>query len=61
MLGVLSVRDDGTCQVNGFCRVAEGGTATAADAELSIEGGQIRKAYRVLERVSENVVRIVFR
>ncbi len=61
MLGVLSVRDDGTCQVNGFCRVAEGGTATAAEAELLIEGGQIRKAYRVLERVSENVVRIVFR
>ena len=31
MLGVLNVRDDGTCHVNGFCKVADGGIATASD------------------------------
>ncbi len=61
MLGVLSVRDDGTCRENEFCTVAEGGIATAADAELSIVEGKIVKAYRVLERVAENVVKVVFR
>lgn len=55
MLGVLAVRDDGTCQVNGFCTVAEGGTATAADGYVP---GQ---TWRVIGRVSENVVKVVFR
>jgi hypothetical protein len=50
MLGVLPVRDDGTCEVNGYCKVADGGIATTADS-----------GYRVIERVSENVVKIVFR
>ncbi len=61
MLGVLPVRDDGTCSVNGFCTVAEGGIATRADGEFSIADGQIRKGYRVLERVAENAVKIIFR
>jgi len=61
MLGVLSVRDDGTCQADSYCRVAEGGIATAADAELAVEDGRIVKGYRVLERVSDSVIRIVFR
>lgn len=55
MLGVLAVRDDGTCQVNGFCTVAEGGIATAADGYVP---GQ---TWRVIGRVSENVVKVVFR
>lgn len=55
MLGVLAVRDDGTCQVNGFCAVAEGGTATATDGYVP---GQ---TWRVIGRVSENVVKVVFR
>ena len=55
MLGVLAVRDDGTCQVNGYCRCAEGGTATAAEAYIP---GQ---TYRVLARVSDSVVKVVFR
>lgn len=61
MLGVLAVRDDGTCQANGFCRVAEGSIATAADGEFTIVDGQIRKGYRVIERVAENIVKVVFR
>ena len=50
MVGVLSVRDDGTCKVNGFCTVAEGGIATASDT-----------GYRVMSRVNENIVKVVFK
>ena len=50
MLGVLSVRDDGTCQVNGYCTIAENGIATAAE-----------NGYRVIKRISDNVVKIIFR
>lgn len=50
MLGVLSVRDDGTCKVNGYCKVAEGGTATASDT-----------GYRVIKRVNDNIVKVIFR
>ena len=50
MIGVLSVRDDGTCKVNGFCKVANGGIATTAES-----------GYRVIKRVSENIVKVVFR
>ncbi len=55
MLGVLSVRDDGSCEINGFCQVAEGGIATKAERYVPGE------TYRVIERVSESVVKIVFR
>jgi hypothetical protein len=50
MLGVLAVRDDGTCQVNGYCKVADGGIATASET-----------GYRVIERVTDNIVKVVFR
>ena len=54
MLGVLSVRDDGTCEVNGYCTVAEGGIATKATSE------SINK-YRVIGRKTNNVIEVVFR
>lgn len=50
MLGVLSVIDDGTCQVNGFCAIAEGGTATASET-----------GYRVIKRVNDHIVKVVFK
>ena len=50
MLGVLSVRDDGTCQVNGYCSVADGGIATAS-----------KNGYRVIQRVNDHIVKIIFR
>ncbi len=50
MLGVLSVRDDGTCQVNGYCQVAEGGIATASDT-----------GYRVIKRINDYIVQVVFK
>ena len=50
MMGVLSVRDDGTCKVNGYCAVSEGGIATTA-----VDG------YRVIKRVNDHIVKIIFR
>lgn len=50
MLGVLRVRDDGTCKVNGYCTVADGGIATAAP-----------KGYRVISRITDHIIKIVFR
>ena len=47
---VLNVIDDGSCKVNGFCKVVDGGTATASDT-----------GYRVIQRVTDNIVKIVFR
>ena len=55
MLGVLAVRDDGSCQVDGFCQCADGGIATAAEKYIP---GQ---TYRVIARVTENIVKVVFR
>lgn len=49
MLGVLLVRDDGTCQVNGYCKVADGGIATASET-----------GWRVIARVNEHLVKIVY-
>lgn len=50
LMGMLSVRDDGTCQVNGYCKVADGGIATASDT-----------GYRVIERVADNIVKVVLK
>lgn len=55
MLGVLAVRDDGSCQVDGFCQCADSGIATAAEKYIP---GQ---TYRVIARVTENIVKVVFR
>lgn len=46
-MGKLLVRDDGTCQVNGYCLPGENGVATA-----SAEG------YRVLARTAPDQIRI---
>ena len=61
MIGVLAVYDDGSCQVNGFCKVAAGGIATAADGEYTLAEGKIIKGYRVIERVTNNIIKVVFR
>lgn len=61
MVGVLAVYDDGTCQVNGYCKVAAGGIATRAAAEYKIIDGRIMKGYRVIERVADNIVKVIFR
>lgn len=50
MLGQLLVRDDGTCQVDRYCKCGDGGIATAAET-----------GYRVLARVSDNIIKILFK
>ena len=50
MLGVLNVVDDGSCKVNGFCKVVDGGTATASDT-----------GYRVIKRVTDNIIKIILK
>lgn len=55
MMGVLPVRDDGSCEVNGYCTVAEGGIATVCSRSASAD------VYRVIGRSGDNVVRIVIK
>lgn len=50
MMGQLIVRDDGTCQPNSYCKPTDGGIATT-----NISG------YRVLKRISANVILILFK
>ncbi len=50
MLGVLAVYDDGTCEVNGYCRCNDSGIATIS-----------KSGYRVIERITENIIKVVFR
>jgi hypothetical protein len=50
MLGKLLVRDDGTCEVDGYCKPNGEGIATKADA-----------GYRVLERTDNDQILILFR
>ena len=52
MLGVLTVRDDGTCKVNSYARVADGGIATHSTD---------KNDYRVIKRVNDHLVKVVFR
>lgn len=51
MLGQLIVRDDGTCEVDGYCRVTDGGIATRADDP----------GWRVIKRVNDHLVKVIFR
>lgn len=54
MLGVLSVRDDGTCQVGKFCKCGQNGVATLAE-ERGID------TFLVLKRVNDNIIKIIFK
>lgn len=50
MMGKLVVIDDGSCQVDGWCAVGEGGGATHS---------QERTKYRVLSRLDESHIRVL--
>ena len=50
MMGQLVTIDDGTCKVNGYCKVADGGMATAADS-----------GYRVIARLDDTHIKVLFR
>ena len=48
MVGKLVVVDDGTCEVNGYCKPGVDGVATASDV-----------GYRVMSRIDENHIRVL--
>jgi len=50
MLGKLVAVDDGSCTVNGWCTVGEGGIAVRTES---------RTRYRVMERIDESHIRIL--
>ena len=52
LIGKLVVIDDGTCEVNGYCKVGENGKATKSEEKTS---------YRVMKRIDENHVRILIK
>ena len=49
MMGKLRVHDDGSCQVNGYCRCNDQGKATASD-----------RGYRVLNRINDHIIEVLF-
>ncbi len=56
LLGQLVCHDDGTCQVNGYCKCGQNGIATYATfGESSLQ----TPVYRVMERVAENLVKVL--
>lgn len=52
LFGVLAVRDDNTSNAGGYCKVTDGGTVTTAERGID--------TYRVLERVTDNIVKVLF-
>ena len=48
--GKLVVYDDGTCQVDGYCRPTDGGIATASD-----------NGFYVMERINDTLIRVYLR
>lgn len=54
MVGVLPVRDDGTCEVGKFCKCADGGIATLATERWF-------DTYMVIERVTESIVSVILK
>lgn len=55
MIGVVPLRDDGSCVPGGFAKCGAGGIATKADA------WECHKTFFVIERVTENVVKVEMR
>jgi len=53
MLGVLAIIDDGNCQINGYCTVGAGG--------IAIPAARGENTWRVIKRVNDNVVQIIFK
>ena len=57
MLGKLIVYDDGTCIENEYCTAGNAGIATDAKKYFNI----CVTKYRVLKRLSDNIILILFR
>lgn len=55
MIGILPLRDDGTCEAGGFAKCGVGGVATKADTY------DCHSTFFVVERISENVISVEMR
>lgn len=55
MIGVIALRDDGTCIAGGFAKCGAGGIATKADE------WECHKTFFVIERVNDSVVKVEMR
>lgn len=55
MIGVLPLRDDGSCVPGGFAKCGEGGVATNAGE------WECHKTFFVIERVSDNIIKVEMR
>jgi hypothetical protein len=54
MMGKLLIRDDGTCEVNKFCKPNDDGIATACDITSNIK-------YRIMKRINDNIVLVLLK
>lgn len=52
LVGKLVVIDDGTCQLNGYCKIGDNGTATNSTEKTD---------YRVLSRLDDNHIKILLK
>ena len=55
MIGVLPLRDDGTCAAGGFAKCGAGGIATAADE------WECHKTFFVIERINDHIISVEMR
>ena len=55
MIGILPLRDDGTCEAGGFAKCGAGGIATKADTY------DCHNTFFVVERISESVISVEMR
>lgn len=53
MVGVLRVHDDGSCAANGYCTVGDNGIAVSCERGID--------TYRVIRRVTDNIVEVLMR
>lgn len=55
MIGVIPLRDDGTCEAGGFAKCGKGGIATRADE------WECHKTFFVIERINDHIVSVEMR
>jgi hypothetical protein len=55
MIGTLPVYDDGTCEVNGYCKCGDDGIGTKCDTYIEDE------SYFVLERIADNIIKVILK
>ena len=53
MLGVLTVYQDGSCTINGYCKCNDNGIATKCDNP--------KEGYRIIKVINEKLVKVVFK